>query len=151
MYKYLIVGVALMFFTSGAYYLQGAGGGAIVDAIAGKDITQENFMPVNQENIPGTYSCKTISTCKHPYTLTLRNDGSVELSSDRSKNTPETGTWNLDVQNILVITLDLQENSSYPTPQKIVIKDVKTKTLSKISYTRSNYPDMTNPIFIREE
>lgn len=156
MYKYLIIGVALMFFSSGAYYyMQGPGGIVIGDAIAGKSITETSFAPINQESISGTYVCNTVATCKHQYTLLLNNDGTVELlhkaTSTESPDITESGTWNLEVKNMVSIKIIEKGDLVYARPQKIIIKDVKPTTLSKISYTKGNYTDMVNPIFIRQE
>jgi hypothetical protein len=148
-----------------------AGGGIMGNIIMGNITTQETLTPLNVEDIPGTYVCNTSATCKNKYTLLLKSDKSAELTrevttikktsdivsgqtanegpSDNTISSTEIGNWDLGVQNMLVITITGKEESVYDIPQKIVIKNVKNKTLSKISYTKSNYKDMSSPIFIK--
>ncbi len=179
MYKYLIIACALMFIGAGGYYVNNAGGGIMGNIITGNITSQESLVPLNEENIPGMYVCNNVSTCKNKYILLLKSDKTAELtrapkvSSDDTTedvtsdnenqpaeetsftpeidNNTETGNWNLDVQNMLVVTIVKQGQTDYTIPQKIVIKNVNTKTLSKISYTKTNYKDMNNPIFIRQD
>lgn len=175
MYKYLIIGIALMFFSAGAYYINSAGGGLISDIVAGNITSEANLTPLNIEKIPGIYVCNTSTTCKNKYTLSLKNDKTLELTrtllttnNNPKKNqtdsdaidtttlngallTSEQGTWDLGVQNMLVMTLTGSGETSYTIPQKIIIKNVRNTTLSKISYTKNNYKDMISPIFIRTE
>lgn len=168
MYKFLIISTAFMFIVAGGYYVNVAGGGIMGDIITGNITTQETLIPLVIEDIPGTYLCNTSSTCKNKYTLILKNDKTAELKrttsltatnvegDDESNNentltSTEVGTWDIGVQNLLVVTLIQQEDTIYAIPQKIVIKNVKAKTLSKISYTKAHYKDMNNPIFIKQE
>jgi hypothetical protein len=171
MYKFLIIIIALMFAGAGGYYVNSAGGGIISDIVAGNVTTQETLIPVNTDEIPGIYVCNTVSTCKNKYTLLLKSDKTVELTQNTEKVENETkdestetdtvekltgtnvekGNWDIGVQNMLVITLTEQGEEIYEVPQKIIVKNVRNTTLSKISYTKNNYKDMTNPIFIRQE
>lgn len=226
MYKYLIIGVSLMFISGGSYYINKAGGGLISEVVSGN--TQTTITPLNLENIPGVYICGVTSGCENEYVLLLKNDKTVEMTSvsadnqipfttntsDTSikagKETPvpdskvssgsdnmtatstevatdgtttpnnetssdptsqvlsnvtsleelpnngspsivEKGTWDLGVQNMLVITLTEYGTTTYEVPQKLVIKNVEGNTLSKISYTKINYKDMVTPVFIKQE
>lgn len=162
MYKYLIIGVAFMFISAGAYYINQAGGGLISNIVAGNINEEDNLTPINPENIPGTYICNTTSTCQNKYILSLKNDATVELTrtipSTENNNdittstvSTEKGIWDLAIQNMLIITILGDSDTTYDIPQKIVIKNVKNTTLSKISYTRSKYKDMISPIFIKQE
>lgn len=75
-----------------------------------------------------------------------------DTATDESfASTTEKGNWDIGVQNMLVITLLTEDEINYAVPQKIVIKNVGIKTLSRISYTRKNYTDMNNPIFIKQD
>ncbi|MBP6948613.1 MAG: hypothetical protein KBC41_03270 [Candidatus Pacebacteria bacterium] len=165
MYKYLIVLIALMFIVSGGYYMNLAGGGMLGNIFTGNITTQDTLVPLVVEDIPGVYTCNSISTCKNLYTLILREDNTTELQitqkdSLNDSDTPEEiqifsvtekGVWHIDVKNILVITLTEKESENYDVPQKIVISNVRKKILSKISYTKSNYTDVSTMIFIKQE
>lgn len=63
----------------------------------------------------------------------------------------EKGEWSIGVQNMLVVTFFGLGTTTYEIPQKFVIKNVGASTLSKISYTKSNYKDMVSPVFIKQE
>lgn len=162
-----------MFTLAGGYYIDTAGGGIMGDIIMGNITSQDTLIPLNPDDIPGTYICNTVSTCKNKYTLILKNDKTIELlrtlatktapnnneqvgtDTDPADSVPdsdtEKGDWNLDVQNILVINITGKGDKEYDVAQKIVVKNVRSKTLSKISYTKANYKDMSNPIFIKQE
>lgn len=89
------------------------------------------------------------------------NDDNTEISSQLvstfglDKNsifTIEKGTWDLDIQNILVINIKERGTSTYQVPQKIVVKNIdESGTFSKISYTKSNYENMINPTFVKQQ
>lgn len=231
MYKYLIIGIACMFFFSGAYYINKAGGGEIlIGAIVGGKSTP--ITPLVLDKIPGMYICDESSGCTSKYVLLLRDDKTAEvvlfngdenanseyqnyildesqqLSGDSSSDNampvasdatgtdelsdtttvddtgdaplpevskPETtvadvdnlfpsnenedttdlhvekGTWDVAVQNMLVVTLYETGSTTYPVPQKIVVKNVTDNSLSKLSYTKSNFTDMVDPVFIRQQ
>lgn len=64
----------------------------------------------------------------------------------------EKGVWDLDIQNILIITIKERGTSTYQVPQKIVVRNIDNLVkFSKISYTKSNYEGMINPIFVKQE
>lgn len=63
----------------------------------------------------------------------------------------EKGNWDLGVQNMLIITIKEYGTSTYEIPQKIVVQNVQPTILSKISYTKSIYKDMINPVFIKQD
>lgn len=229
MYKYLIIGIALMFALAGSYYINKSGGELIVNAITGEKPT--TLAPLNSAAIPGVYVCDTKSGCTGKYVLLLKNDqtavmrllpqtdtpleentesnqeenlGTENSSTTESSNknispvsndvenatsqaeteTPlqndaefsneefessdtldpdsenndgdsgyiiDRGTWDVVIQNMLVITLITQGTTTYDTPQKIVIKNVDPMRLSKISFTKTIYPNMVQPTFIRQE
>ena len=172
MYKFLIIIVAVMFIAAGGYYVDVAGGGIVGNIVMGNITTQDTLIPLSPDDIPGTYVCNTSATCKHKYSLVIKNDKTIELirelsAATSSQNTPDTnqdnneasnvdttteiGNWDLGVQNMLVITITGQGELVYDIPQKIVIKKVTAKTLSKISYTKNNYKDIISPIFIKQE
>lgn len=177
MYKYLIITIALMFTVAGGYYIDQAGGGIMGNILTGNITTQDTLIPVNIDDIPGEYVCKTVSACNNKYTLILKNDRTAELiksskvthenssttetgaweetpsdaPTDEVTNNTEKGQWDLGVKNMLIVTLTEKGENTYTVPQKIVIKSIGTKTLSKISYTKNNYKDMHNPIFFKQE
>lgn len=168
MYKYFIIVIALMFISAGGYYVNVAGGGIMSNIITGNITSQDMLAPVNIDDLPGVYICSTISTCKTKYTLILKDDKTAELiksqikteqdatsgndtESESNTSISEIGVWNIEIKNTLVITLTEKAETKYSVPQKIVIRNVRSKTLSKISYTKNNYKDMHNPIFFKEE
>lgn len=168
MYKYFIIVIALMFISAGGYYINVAGGGIMSNIITGNITSQDMLAPVNIYDVPGVYVCSTASTCKSKYVLILKDDKTAELvksplatkqdaeQSDITElesdiSVTELGVWDLEIKNTLVITLSEKSETKYSVPQKIVVKNVRSKTLSKISYTKSNYKDMHNPIFFKQE
>lgn len=74
-----------------------------------------------------------------------------EESSEKLTFIIDKGTWTLGVQNMLVLTFNEYGTSTYNIPQKLVVKDVGISTLSKISFTKTNYTNMTNPVFTKQE
>ena len=168
MYKYFIIVIALMFISAGGYYVNVAGGGIMGNIITGNITSQEMLTPVNIDELPGVYTCSTVSTCKNKYTLILKDDKTAELiksqfkteqgaesenssESESDTSVTEIGVWDLEIKNILVVTLTEKAETKYSVPQKIVIRNIRSKTLSKISYTKDNYRDMHNPIFFKQE
>lgn len=160
MYKVLIIFIALLFALVGGYYISTAGGGIMKDIIVGDVSSQESLVPISEDDLAGVFTCLNSSTCKHPYTLILNTDKTVQLlqgspsdisqDEDNQNNiTVEHGLWNIGVKNMLVITLNGNNNEEYSVAQKIVINNVTSKILSKISYTKTHYPDMHNPIFVK--
>lgn len=73
------------------------------------------------------------------------------LSDNKTKNNDkaEKGSWDLTLQNILVVTFNESGTTTYEVPQKIVVKGVGASILSKINYTKSVYKDMEKPVFIK--
>lgn len=175
MYKYLIITIALMFTAAGGYYIDQAGGGIMGNIIIGNITTQETLVPINPDDMLGVYTCHTTATCKNTYILILKEDRTFELTKKITTVTPEEtntaneimrtnndqdeeipndtekGNWDIGVQNMLILTITGKGLDNYDVPQKIVAKNVTQKTLSRISYTKNNYKDMTNPIFIKQE
>lgn len=168
MYKYFIIVIALMFISAGGYYVNVAGGGIMGNIITGNITSQDMIAPVNIDDLPGVYTCSTVSTCKTKYTLILKDDKTAELiksqfkteqvtdsenssESESDATITEIGVWDLQIKNILVVTLTEKAETKYNVPQKIVIRNIRSKTLSKISYTKDNYKDMHNPIFFKQE
>lgn len=153
-----------MFILAGGYYVNVAGGGMISNIITGNISTQETLLPLNKEQIPGIYICNTTATCTQKYTLLLKEDSTAELKKTQNYNENQTaenietvenehiekGIWDIGVQNMLIITLTEKDDILYEKKQKIVIKNVKEKTLSKISYTKNNYKDIHTMIFIKK-
>ena len=77
-YRYLIIGMAVMFSASGYYYINQAGGAdIIIGAISGDK--KINTMPLNVENVVGVYACDVNSGCNGDYILLLKNDKSAEM------------------------------------------------------------------------
>ncbi len=162
MYKVLIIFIALLFTLAGGYYISTAGGGVMADVITGDVTSSESLRPINEEDMVGTFACLNSSTCKNPYTLVLHSDKSVFLfkvePEKLEENVPyedqdigvyEKGEWSIGVKNMLVINLTSSNQEEYGVPQKIVINNVTSKILSKISYTKTRYKDMHNPIFAK--
>lgn len=143
--------------------------------ITGNITTQETLVPINPDDMPGVYTCHTAATCKNTYILVLKGDKTFELTkkittvvqeetnteseilatnsnpNEEISNDTEKGNWDIGVQNMLILTITGKGLDNYDVPQKIVAKNVTQKTLSRISYTKNNYKDMTNPIFIKQE
>jgi hypothetical protein len=69
------------------------------------------------------------------------------IQEKNPESTLEKGTWDLDVQNMLVIKIETSATSTLEVPRKFVIKSVDTKTLSNINYTKKVYISMRDPVF----
>lgn len=69
------------------------------------------------------------------------------IQEKNPESTLEKGTWDLDVQNMLVIKIETSATSTLEVPRKFVIKSVDTKTLSNINYTKKVYTSMRDPVF----
>ena len=149
MYKVLIIFIALLFTLAGGYYISTAGGGVMADVITGDVTSSESLRPINEEDMVGTFACLNSSTCKNPYTLVLHSDKSVFLFKVEPEKLEENVEWSIGVKNMLVINLTSSNQEEYGVPQKIVINNVTSKILSKISYTKTRYKDMHNPIFAK--
>jgi hypothetical protein len=80
-----------------------------------------------------------------------KNTSTLDIVNDNSLTNVEKGEWSIGVQNMLVVTFNEYGTTTYTVPQKFVIKDISTTTLSEISYTKSNYKDMVNPIFLKQQ
>lgn len=92
MYKYLIVGVALLFLVSGGYYINKAGGGDLLASAFSKP-PQSNLPPPTLESVTGVYTCDTSSGCNNKFVLLLRDDQTAEmiqlLNTDESSETAD--------------------------------------------------------------
>ena len=168
MYKYLIIGIALIFTLSGVYYINQAGGGELISKVISGN-TPTNEIPPSLESVSGTYICSTKSGCTKNYELTLKNDQTAEMvqidnsnnsstnnnqldsSSSNIQQNEDKGTWDLDVQNMLVVSFNGHGDTEYSSPQKLIIKNVGSTALFGIHYTKANYKDMVKPIFVKQE
>ncbi len=102
------------------------------------EITNTNIVIIP----PSDFGNSSENNTEQKYTLNLVPESASII---------EKGTWDIDVQNILVVTINEHGTSTYEVPQKIIILDVGTNTLSRINFTKNNYINMIKPVFIRQE
>lgn len=121
---------------------------------------EQNYSNVNIEQVSTTTNTSS-NEFSNTEEIIPSNDDNNEISSqlistfELNKDsifTIEKGTWDLDMQNILIINIKERGTSTYQVPQKIVVKNIdESGTFSKISYTKSNYENMVNPTFVKQQ
>ncbi|MCF7843726.1 hypothetical protein K9M47_02410 [Candidatus Gracilibacteria bacterium] len=166
MYKYLIIGIALMFTLSGSYYINKAGGGDLIEKVISGN-TPTNSLPPSPESVSGVYVCSKSFGCNSKFILLLKNDMTAKIVHENEKSEmfevldineldasseldTETGFWDIGIQGMLVVTIYEHLGNEYTPAQKIVIKNIGKTMLSSINYSKNNYKNMTKPVFIRQ-
>ena len=112
-----------------------------------KSTIHENTDNSESKNPANTYEDEPYSTeNSEQRTDTIRNLFAV-IQEKNPESTLEKGTWDLDIQNMLVIKIETSATSTLEVPRKFVIKSVDAKTLSNINYTKKVYTSMRDPVF----
>jgi hypothetical protein len=84
-------------------------------------------------------------TAPKTYLGSINDLPNIQPMSDLKK-----GTWSLVRGNVIILTLTDNGDAKLATPQKIIINKIDTNSLSRISYNKTDYKDMTKPVFLRE-
>jgi hypothetical protein len=84
-----------------------------------------------------------------PTDPSLQNITTLENLDHVEPITIEKGTWDITVQNMIVINFTEQGTTTYAIPRKLVVKSTTGKRLSKINYTKSIYKEMKDPVFVK--
>lgn len=124
----------------------------LLSSDSGIDTTVQQPEPVQQNNTSKELDTTTSSEAPDEEVSSSRTYlGSInDLSNIQPISDLKKGNWLLVRSNVIILTVTDNGDVKLDTPQKIIINKIDSNSLSRISYNKNEYKDMTKPVFLRE-
>jgi len=147
-FQVVVIGALILVFGGSIYYfIKADSQGILSQSISGNRLEQNQQRMVE---VSGNYYCSTLNGCKNLYDLSLNENGTFELTisyNEGAEILAEKGDWSVVERGYIKLNIIGNQATSYDIPKTIIIKSVKTSTLSNLVYSDKQYSDMKNPVF----
>ncbi|HCC05993.1 TPA: hypothetical protein DEP94_01365 [Candidatus Nomurabacteria bacterium] len=147
-FQVVVIGALILVFGGSIYYfIKADSQGILSQSISGNRLEQNQQRMVE---VSGNYYCSTLSGCKNLYDLSLNENGAFELTisyNEGAEILAEKGDWSIVERGYIKLNIIGNQSTNYDIPKTIIIKSVKTSTLSNLVYSDKQYSDMKNPVF----
>jgi len=137
---------------SGFYFIKADRYGVLGQSISGNrsDVISDKISEVS-----GDYACTPSNGCQDNITLTLNEDGTCSIITTYeggAETLSEKGRWFISGKG-RGITLNIlgNQNEDYQMSKKIVVNTITVAALSKLAFSKEDYPNMENPRFWKNQ
>ena len=152
MYQFIVLLALFTVVIGGGFYIKKSDGEGVLKKAFSSSGPVDTFI-MTSENVSGSYYCSVVSGCSEYYKLNITTGGTAEMVTSYEggmENVVERGTWAFGEKGAIDVSLVESMGNYYDIPHLIKINTVSSSTFKNIIYDSKIYPDMKNPVFIKE-